>query len=112
MILQKLRRHTARNAASHRSLMQTLWVLTAALAGSAAVAAAGLETATKLFVGGNYAEAIVEATQGTSEAADRAEWPLLLARALNQIGRSAEARQTIVKAVERFPLDLALRLEA
>jgi tetratricopeptide (TPR) repeat protein len=112
MTLKETRRHTARNPAGYRAWMQTLSMLMVALVGSSAAGAAELESAAKLFLGGNYSQTIVEANQGMKEAAGRAEWPLLLTRALSQAGRSGEARQTIVKAVERFPLDLALRLEA
>ena len=84
----------------------------AALFISSAAHAADLEAAGQLLIHGDYAGTIAQATEGMHEASNQPEWPLLLGRALSQLGRYGEARQTVVEAVARFPLDLRLRLDA
>ena len=72
--------------------------------------AADLEAARKLVIGGGYAEAIAAARAGMREHGDVAEWPLLLGRALTEVGRCPEARDILAKAVGSFSTDLPLRL--
>src|SRR5678816_4143281 len=80
----------------------------AAVAGSLLCAEA--EPVSQLFLHGAYDQTISAATQGMLDAPDRAEWPVLLIRALGQVGKYKEAREVAAKAVVRFPLDLHVRI--
>lgn len=61
---------------------------------------------------GAYEEAVEAAKTGLGESPGSPEWPLLLAQALKELGRDREAREILQPAVERFPLDLRVRLAA
>ncbi len=80
------------------------WIFTAALH------AATLEEAQKLLLGGDYAGTAAAAEAGMKSDEHNLDWPLLRAQAQGAIGRYAEARAILDKAVGRHPVSLRLRL--
>ncbi|MEA3209195.1 MAG: hypothetical protein QOE70_2252 [Chthoniobacter sp.] len=83
--------------------------LTALLLTALSLRAADPELARQALQRGAAEETVRIATEGMREKPPRPEWPLLLGQALTDLGRYAEARQTLTQAVTDFPLDLRVR---
>jgi len=78
----------------------------------AARAAVFLEEARELMAHGDYSAAITAAEQGMRESGQDADWALLRAEALAEVGRYQEGRDVLMQAIARFPVSLQLRLAA
>jgi tetratricopeptide (TPR) repeat protein len=72
--------------------------------------AATIEEAQQLVLRGDYPAAIAAAEEGMRDNQRDADWPLVRAEALREVGRYKEARKVLDAAVERFPVSLRLRL--
>ena len=74
---------------------------------------AGEADEVRLFlIRGEYEKVIATATERMAKQPEETEWPLLLGEAQTELGRYAEARETLVKGMERFPSLPRLRLAA
>ena len=73
-------------------------------------AAVSLDEARQLVARGDYPGAIAAAEQAMRENAPDADWPLLRAEALAEVGRYQEGRDILTQAMARFPVSLQLRL--
>lgn len=92
-----------------RSLTLALFAVSVCGIGAAA---ADLDATRKLIGQGAYLEAIAAAEAGGRDAPTEPEWALLHAEALRQCGRYPEMRAFLGAAVDRFPLDVRVRLAA
>jgi tetratricopeptide (TPR) repeat protein len=101
---------------AHAVLSPGAWAIIGCVAAllfvSAAEGAPTLEEARQLAVHGDYSGAIAAAEQATRENGPDADWPLVRAEALAEVGRYQEARDTLTQAIAHFPVSLQLRLAA
>jgi len=74
--------------------------------------AADVAVVRELLGKGAYAEAAAEAEAGERGAPKDVEWPLLRAKALGESGQVDAVLTVIGEAVDRFPLDIRVRLAA
>lgn len=85
------------------------WLALPGLGGGNSVRGADLAAATRLFRGGQYAECVQACEQAIRENDFSENFRLLKIRAEMELGRYAQARQTLEAALSRFPASLQLR---
>lgn len=86
--------------------------LPAVLPANAAGPPGDLPECRRLFVSGDYSNCIRVAEEAIRNRERGEDWPLLLTRALNAVGRYAQARAAVSNALLRYPISIRLRLAA
>jgi tetratricopeptide (TPR) repeat protein len=92
------------------------WVIVGCIAtlffAPAAKASVTPEKARQMMVHGEYAGAIAAAEQAMREKGPDADWPLVRAEALAEVGRYQEGRDILIQAIVRSPDSIQLHLAA